>query len=361
MKKERDNSKRFEITGEIWWGFEKFENITVENDNKDKTKEQFILQTFPTEIENFSLFLNKCVPIIIVQIKDRKKNKNETWSYIEEDSKKIFLRELLIKFNSRNRFDVGLKKYGGIINSSKASLSQQGYQLVYSGQLQTKSRLIVGLGSSHVFETSLTLHHIYGIPYIPASALKGVCRMAAFWKIAGRRRILNSETQLKEVQEKFYGDLCSDGDILKYQLLFGAKNFKGLLLFLDAYPVINENDQIFDLDIINVHYQSYYSDDTGQTPPGDWENPVPIVFLTVKKGIKFEFNVLFDKFRAEEILKMDEKALQEVIPKDLLKNFKDLLSGLENNLKDEIKNLLEKALKNCGIGAKTRLSYGIFG
>ncbi len=280
---------------------------------------------------------------------------------------KLIKKDIIERTQLKTKFLNGFKNYKyssklrNRLNSYDGFFKNQGYELVYTGQLQTKSRLIVGLGSSHVFETSLTLHHIYGIPYIPASALKGVCRMVAFWEIAKRKDILNTEIQLKEVQEKFYGDLCPDEDILKYQLLFGAKNFKGLLLFLDAYPVINENDQIFDLDIINVHYQRYYSDDTGQTPPGDWENPVPIVFLTVKKGTKFEFNVLFDKFRAEEILKMDEEALQEVIPKDLLKNFKDLLSRLENNLEDEIKNLLEEALKNFGIGAKTRLGYGIFG
>ena len=37
-------------------------------------------------------------------------------------------------------------------------------------------RLIVGLGGESVYETSITLHHIYGIPYIPASSIKGVIR-----------------------------------------------------------------------------------------------------------------------------------------------------------------------------------------
>ena len=37
-------------------------------------------------------------------------------------------------------------------------------------------RLIVGLGSENVQETNMTLHHIYGIPYIPGSAVKGVLR-----------------------------------------------------------------------------------------------------------------------------------------------------------------------------------------
>ena len=42
--------------------------------------------------------------------------------------------------------------------------------------LATKSRLIVGLGSGSVLEVSIKLHFIYGFPYIPSSAIKGVLR-----------------------------------------------------------------------------------------------------------------------------------------------------------------------------------------
>ncbi|MFN4220148.1 MAG: type III-B CRISPR module RAMP protein Cmr6 [bacterium] len=233
------------------------------------------------------------------------------------------------------------------LNSQIQSLESQGYKKIFSDSLKTQSRLIVGLGSGHVLETSITLHHIYGIPYIPASSLKGVCRMVSFWKIAKTKNILNNEKELERLQKEFYGELSSDKEILKYQLLFGAQNFKGLLLFLDAYPDLQDNQQIFDLDIMNVHYQSYYSDDSGNTSPGDWENPVPIVFLTVKEGIKFKFNVFFDAYRAKEILKMKEDS-------------KKIILDEAKDLKEEIKDLLEKALKEFGVGAKTRLGYGLF-
>src|SRR6266478_3484885 len=36
-----------------------------------------------------------------------------------------------------------------------------------------KGRMIVGLGSESVLETSISLHRTYGVPYIPGSALKG--------------------------------------------------------------------------------------------------------------------------------------------------------------------------------------------
>ncbi|MFN4226533.1 MAG: type III-B CRISPR module RAMP protein Cmr6 [Candidatus Ratteibacteria bacterium] len=361
----RSNNERFEIKGKIWWGFRWSNDIPVKDNNVEKAKEKFIAEKSPKEIENFSLFLNKYVPIIDAEIKDNIYNKEEVWFSIKEtciggDSKKYFLKQLIEKFkNSFTKYAENLKTK---INSQIEALKKQKYIYVFpeSLSLHTSSRLIIGLGSDHVLETSLTLHHIYGIPYIPASALKGICRMAAFWKIAENKNILNNEKQLNELQNKFYGDLCPDEkDILRYQLLFGAQNFKGLLLFLDAYPVIEENTQIFDLDIMNVHYQKYYSEDPEKNPPGDWENPVPIVFLTVKEGVEFKFNILFDEFRANKILEMDDETLKKTMPlavRDILKEFKDKL----NNLQNEIKPLLEKALKEFGIGAKTRLGYGIF-
>src|SRR5207237_557288 len=40
--------------------------------------------------------------------------------------------------------------------------------------LRVIGRMIIGLGGENVLETGLTLHHIYGVPYIPATALKGL-------------------------------------------------------------------------------------------------------------------------------------------------------------------------------------------
>ena len=47
---------------------------------------------------------------------------------------------------------------------------------IKSFKLATDWRMALGLGNESVYETSITLHHIYGIPYIPASAIKGVVR-----------------------------------------------------------------------------------------------------------------------------------------------------------------------------------------
>ncbi len=362
----RRNKKEIVIKGKIWWGNGYFlkEKIEEKGEKEEQVKENFIIKNFP-EIENFILFLNKYTPIIEAKVIDEKKNKIETWFDIQSEciggeSKKFFLNELKNRFKNKNKYYEKISEFQNIIQTQKSSLEKQGYKSVYSSTVKTRSRLIVGLGSSHVLETSITLHHIYGIPYIPSSALKGVCRMVAFWRIAENKKVINNENELSKIQNEFYGELSSDEEILKYQLLFGAQNFKGLLLFLDAHPIIENNREIFDLDIMNVHYQKYYSDTTGKIPPGDWENPNPIIFLTLKEGIKFNFNVLYDKWRATRIKESEEKELKELkIPeyaKEIVNNWESNTQELEN----EIKKLIEEALKEFGVGAKTRLGYGIF-
>jgi len=101
--------------------------------------------------------------------------------------------------------------------------------------------------------------------------------------------------------------------------IFGTQKQKGKVIFFDAYP--DESIEL-KIDIMNPHYPDYYG---GDKPPADWQNPVPIKFLTVEKT-KFLFY--------------------------LASRDKDLLTKAENLLKD--------ALKNYGIGAKTSLGYGVF-
>lgn len=295
--------------------------------------------------ENFNLYINKNTQELVNVI-------------LHPINKKKFF-EKLIKENFK--FKEGPERLRNFIKEEVDSLKSQNFIHIFGGQLKTSSRLIVGLGSSHVLETSITLHHIYGIPYIPSSALKGVCRMVAFWKIAENKNVINNEKELSKIQNEFYGELSSDKEILKYQLLFGAQNFKGILLLLDAHPVIENNIEIFDLDIMNVHYPGYYGDQTGKTPPGDWENPRPIFFLTLKEGIKFNFNILFDRFRVNSILKMEKEELKRLkIPLETKEIIGNWIKDDEQDLKDLIKNILMEALKNFGVGAKTRLGYGIF-
>ena len=167
-------------------------------------------------------------------------------------------------------------------------------------------RLVVGLGSEHVQETNMTLHHIYGIPYIPGSAVKGVLR---HWWLQENEDFIDNKGKIDEKLA------LKDADFLT---VFGSQEQRGKVQFLDAYPK-NVN---FATDIMNPHYPDYYS---GNKPPTDHQNPVPINFLTVEETT---FRFVF--------LAKDQKPL------------------------DELKKRFQKTLKIKGIGAKTAVGYGYF-
>ncbi len=42
------------------------------------------------------------------------------------------------------------------------------------GFFSTMGRMVIGLGGENVLETGITLHHTYGTPLIPGTALKGL-------------------------------------------------------------------------------------------------------------------------------------------------------------------------------------------
>jgi CRISPR-associated protein Cmr6 len=203
--------------------------------------------------------------------------------------------------------------------------------------MKTASRLVVGLGDKSVYETSIKLHRNYGIPYIPGSALKGVTKHWAILKIADKlvenvggdffdlaKRVQNAlekpdEKEVGRVVKEELGKLDEVIEEIKLlRRIFGTQGYRGSVTFFDAFP--NPEDVALELDIMNPHYQPYY---TSGDSPGDWHKPTPIFFLTVPKGVRFEFAV-------------------------------------GGTLAEKAKDLLVEALKEFGVGAKTSLGYGKF-
>ena len=181
--------------------------------------------------------------------------------------------------------------------------AKQGIKL-YCVDATVDWRLIVGLGGEHVQETSMTLHHIYGIPYIPGSAVKGVLR---HWWL--EEDFVDSTGKVNEEKA------LDDPDFLA---VFGSQKQRGKVQFFDAYP----EEVCLATDIMNPHYTEYYSK---QKPPTDHQNPVPINFLTVEETT---FRFVF--------LAKEQKHL------------------------NHLKKRFQKALKIKGIGAKTAVGYGYF-
>lgn len=118
-------------------------------------------------------------------------------------------------------------------------------------------RMVVGLGSDHVQETNMTLDHVYGIPYLPGSAFKGVLRG---WVI--QKHFQNNETSARR-----------NNDFVD---VFGSQKSVGKVQFLDALP---NSGVHFDIDIMNPHFSDYY---TRAAFPTDDQQLRQIYFLTLK-------------------------------------------------------------------------------
>ncbi len=250
-------------------------------------------------IDNFNLKLNKAARF-----------DGNKFKFFETDRGRI---KFQIKANFSKEFIQKLSgKYYGCISKLNLKFDQK--------ILKTDWRMVVGLGNESVYETSMTLHHIYGIPYIPASAIKGFLR----------NYFINEYFSQREDYALMDEGFCK---------IFGSpKNSKlgekrGDIIFFDAYPL--EVPKI-EPDVMNVHYPDYYG---GNKPPADYQNPNPIFFLTVS-NTKFKF--IFGKI----------KNRQEAIVTGKFKG--------ENILNLTFSNLIE-ALAEYGIGAKTAIGYGIMG
>ena len=188
-----------------------------------------------------------------------------------EKQKKDFLKGLqnVASSNmSKKNYSVPYKRQKKICNSLKGS----GWFVEFF-DLKTQSRLIIGLGGTNVLETGMTLHPLYGFPYIPASGLKGLARAYAE---------LTEELSNEEIRNVFGSEDKDPRNV--------ANNRQGKVIFMDGLP--NHFPKI-DLDIMNPHYNEYYqgAKDSGGNliPPGDYFNPVPIYFIAVAEEEVFSF------------------------------------------------------------------------
>lgn len=182
---------------------------------------------------------------------------------------------------------------------------------VLSGKLHEP--VIHGLGGGETGEVSITIHPIYGIPYIPGSSLKGVVR---HWFIKayfdGReKKFLDEDGQMAEIG----------------RFVFGAENQKAAVQFHDI--LIYEKAQIR-FDTMTPHFAKYYSGKEHAVPDGS-EEPIPIPFYTILvPEVEIFFSVQIQK-------KYDPVLLGKVVAQ-----------------------WTEKALTQWGIGAKTSSGYGLF-
>jgi CRISPR-associated protein Cmr6 len=271
-----------------------------------------------SEIDNFNLKLNKYV----TWKKEKEKEKAQYW---ETDKKGKIVKFLNSDFSEgkeivSNNIDVDLKKCG--------------YELILETNLTLDSSLVIGLGNPSVYETSMTLHHIYGVPYIPGSALKGVCRHYFIYEVAEKEN--PNELKIAKIEEKLLEGKYDDKVQEVYNFIFGTQDQQGKVVFFDSFP---DGDITLKADIMTPHYGEYYRDGK---PPADYLSPTPIPFLTVQDT---EFKIMAGIKKKDKCLSFKTSGF------DFLK---------EDGLLGSIKSMITNALTEHGIGAKTAVGYGYF-
>lgn len=117
-------------------------------------------------------------------------------------------------------------------------------------------RLTLGLGNASIIETGTTIHHTYGVPYIPGSSLKGTAASYA-------HNYLSAPWQVGKDA---------------HNTLFGSQDGAGFVTFFDALPVPGDWNLL--PDVITVHHPNYYRNQK-DAAPADWDNPTPLPFLSV--------------------------------------------------------------------------------
>lgn len=189
------------------------------------------------------------------------------------------------------------------------SLACSGAQLY---RASCRGRLIVGLGDESVLETAITLHHTYGVPVIPGSALKGLAAAYARQRLTGTNWHVNGDA---------------------YQDVFGSTADAGFVTFFDALPIPGSGAelpipgsgvkrQLLHLDVLTVHHPDYY--EGKGTAPADWDSPNPVPFLSTTGDFLIAL----------------------------------AMSDLGDGWPEQVSKLLRLALEEYGVGAKTSSGYG---
>lgn len=180
-----------------------------------------------------------------------------------------FLRNFAQSFAAGER-----REYEAFVERRRTTLERRGASCL---TLTSTQRLVVGLGLPHPTETSLLLDRLTGCPFVPGSSVKGVLRQAA--RLSGIGELnpetpASSPTYWRDSLNRIFGPAIGEAD----------PPAVGNAVFYDAFPA---QWPALEVDVLTPHHTGYYGDPT--QPPGDWEEPIPVPFLTVAAGSRFHF------------------------------------------------------------------------
>lgn len=193
---------------------------------------------------------------------------------------------------------------------------------VLRADFEVDGRLVSGLGSASPIETGLRLHHTYGVPMIPGSALKGLASHYCD-QVWGAK-----DTEFKRCVKGSGPEGSSEARPGKwFHDLFGDAEERGHILFHDAWILPTSMNGCLQADVMTVHHPDYYQKAGGAGGPTDFDDPTPIPFLSVRG--KFRLAVGCD------------------VPGEVGTEWANLAM-----------KILEGALSDWGIGGKTAAGYG---
>lgn len=191
--------------------------------------------------------------------------------------------------------------------------------------LATAGRLIVGLGSENVLETGIRLHHTYGMPILPGSALKGLAAHYCdqVWGTTDKKFKKPTKPE-DEAHRKFLAGKGPKPEDNFHRLLFGNTDHSGCITFHDAWLTPNSPAPL-GLDVMTPHHPKWLD---GSVAPTDFDSPTPVPFLSVS-----------GRFRVAV-------------------SWHGPASNKASNWAGLARSLLCDALKDWGIGGKTTSGYG---
>lgn len=193
------------------------------------------------------------------------------------------------------------------------------------GVFFVQGRMVIGLGGASVLETGLTLHHTYGTPVIPGSALKGLaahyCHQV--WgeenlKFRGEETMTDAEGKKRKRPPGEY-----------HLAIFGSQQDAGHITFHDAWVTPSTLRKSLLSDVMTPHHQKYYGEPQGskEHPPTDFDDPIPVAFLSMTGGFLVALSC-------------------------------DVAGEVGQQWVDLAFQLLSRALEEWGIGGKTNTGYG---
>lgn len=305
--------------------------------------------------ENFALKLNKFARF---DFKDNKAEDEEFTFFNSTDRKGKDKKVIVPSFKIRANY--GSFDFKQHIKKQKKLAKDICKQNSRSWNQKTDGRMVIGLGGASVYETSMTLHHIYGIPYIPASSVKGIVRSWIIQQVIYPN--LSKEENFEQLELKKKNEKLEKVAIQNklFVALFGSddksydnKAHQGNIIFFDAFPIAAPTIEV---DIMTPHYGDWYNDKTdnrrNKIGPTDTQSPTPIPFLTIAKDTEFQF-VLGEKNSHFDTKWEDGNCIIETYNEN-----NDNKLPNKSSLTEIAEAWLKEALSEHGIGAKTAIGYG---